>query len=81
MKVEVKLFAVARQLAASESVSLELPAGAKVSDLRSSLLKQVPALTRIAPMLLFAVNQDYASDEKVLPADADVACIPPVSGG
>lgn len=81
MKIEVKLFAVARQLAKSESISLELPSGAKVGDVRSALLQEVPALTSIAPMLLFAVNQDYAGDDKVLPADADVACIPPVSGG
>ena len=81
MRVQVKLFAVARQLADSEIVSLELPVGSKVCDLRAALLKVVPALTSIAPMLLFAVNQDYASDEIVLPEGADVACIPPVSGG
>lgn len=81
MKVQLKLFAVARQLAGSEVVSLELPAQSKVSDLRDALLKEVPAMQGIAPMLLFAVNQDYASDDKVLPDDADVACIPPVSGG
>ena len=81
MKIEVKLFAVARQLAERESLSLDLPAGARVSDLRVALLKEVPALANIAPMLLFAVNQDYASDDRVLCEDSDVACIPPVSGG
>ncbi len=81
MKVQVKLFAVARQLAGNENVLIELPVGSKVSDVRAALLKAVPALTSIAPMLVFAVNQDYASDEIVLPEGADVACIPPVSGG
>jgi molybdopterin converting factor subunit 1 len=81
MKVEVKLFAVARQLAGCERVGVELPAGATVRDLRAALLKESPALASIAPMLLFAVDREYAGDESVLSEDADVACIPPVSGG
>ena len=81
MIVEVKLFAVAKQLAAAEVVKLELSEGANIGQLREALIAQVPALKQIAPMLLFAVNHDYASDEFVLPVEADVACIPPVSGG
>ena len=81
MIVDVKLFAVAKQLAAAEVVQLDLPEGASVGQMKQALIEQVPALKPIAPMLLFAVNHDYASDELQLPAGADVACIPPVSGG
>jgi molybdopterin converting factor small subunit len=30
---------------------------------------------------MFAVNTDYAADDTVIPPRAEVACIPPVSGG
>jgi len=81
MIVQVKLFAVAKQLANAATVTIELPTDATVGHLRTALLQQVPALSGIASMLLFAVNHDYASDDAILPEHADVACIPPVSGG
>jgi molybdopterin converting factor small subunit len=31
--------------------------------------------------VMFAVNAEYADDQAVIPAGAQVACIPPVSGG
>jgi len=81
MLVEIKLFAVAKQMAGSESLQLELPERATVRDLRSALIERVPELERIAGNLMFAVSQQYASDEAVIPAGAEIACIPPVSGG
>jgi molybdopterin converting factor small subunit len=31
--------------------------------------------------MMLAVNTEYADDEMRIPPEADVACIPPVSGG
>ena len=81
MTVRVQLFAVARQLAAAESVEIELSSGATVAELRAALGEQVPALAPLLRQTLFAVNAEYASDRTVLPKGAEVACIPPVSGG
>ena len=79
--VRVKLFAAAKQVAGAECVELTLPEDAKVSDVRAALLAQFPALAGMGRLLLFAVNGDYAGDEAVIPSGAEVACIPPVSGG
>jgi molybdopterin converting factor small subunit len=40
-----------------------------------------PELAPILRRAMIAVNTDYAGDDTVIPASAEVACIPPVSGG
>ncbi len=81
MNATVKLFALARQLAAADSVTVALPSAATVADLREALARQVPALAELMPHALFAVNARYAANGDAIPPDADLACIPPVSGG
>jgi molybdopterin converting factor small subunit len=81
VKVRVRLFAVARQVASRGSVELELPEGATIGRLRGQLGVQVPALAGIVAQMMFAVDMQYANDETRIPPHADVACIPPVSGG
>lgn len=81
MQINVKLFAVAKQLATSDSIEVELPEGATIADLRDAIPKQHPALQGIVGQLKFAVDADYASDDKVLSTNQEIACIPPVSGG
>lgn len=81
MKITVRLFAVARDLAGSQSVEIEVDENATISDLRVALLSAFPALSPIADHMLFSVNSEYASDRTTIAADADIGCIPPVSGG
>jgi sulfur-carrier protein len=81
VKVNVQLFAVARQWAAADSIALDVPEGATVADVRQALLARLPGLAPFGPQLRFAVNAEYADDALPIPAAADVACIPPVSGG
>ena len=79
--IRVQLFAVARQLAGSDAVTVELPANATVDDLRSALAFSTPALADLARQVAIAVNSEYAGDEMLIPKGAAVAVIPPVSGG
>lgn len=81
MKVRVRLFAVARQAAGRDLVEVDLPEGATIADLRGQLGRQIPPLAALAPQMMFAVAAQYASDGQVIAPGADVACIPPVSGG
>ncbi len=81
MTVRVRLFAVARQLAGDDSVSLDLPEGAAVAQLRQELGRRFPQLSGVLPRVLFAVDAKYADDRTPLSPDSEVACIPPVSGG
>lgn len=81
MKIQVKLFALARQEAGAESVEVELPPQATVADLRQALARRIPALASRMGQMMFAVDAAYADDRAVLSPQCEVACIPPVSGG
>jgi molybdopterin synthase sulfur carrier subunit len=81
MNVRVRLFAAARQAAGRDTVDLDLPQGATIGQLRRRLVQQVPQLCGLVGQLMFAVDAEYARDSDEIPPAADVACIPPVSGG
>ncbi|MBW3539611.1 MAG: MoaD/ThiS family protein [Planctomycetes bacterium] len=81
MKVQVKLFARARELANSDVVEVELPADGTVGQLRAVLTERYAALRPMVRSLLFAVGNEYADDAAVIPPNGEVACFPPVSGG
>ena len=79
MSVTVRLFALARQLAGRGEVSIS-SGGAKVADLGDAMGREYPSLGPLLARTMIAVNADYADDELRLPAGAEVAVIPPVSG-
>jgi len=81
MKATIKLFAGARELAGHEQIEVELPAVATIAQLRAALLAACPALGPLLPHALFAIDSDYATDQSDIPDGAEIACIPPVSGG
>ena len=81
MRIEVKLFALAKQLADSDTITVDLPPGAVVADLRRVLGEQCPSLADLLPHAMFAIDTQYANDDSPLTPDAEIACIPPVSGG
>jgi molybdopterin converting factor subunit 1 len=79
--VSVRLFALARQKAGRSELTLELPATATVADLRRELARSSPDLAPLVPNLMIAVDSEYADDDRPIGAGAEVAVIPPVSGG
>jgi molybdenum cofactor cytidylyltransferase len=79
--VRVRLFALARERAGRSEIDLELPAECKVADLRAALGTKFPALERLLPNVLIAVNEEYASDDQLIAPGSRIAVIPPVSGG
>jgi molybdopterin synthase sulfur carrier subunit len=81
MKLTVKLFAAARELAGQDAVEVDLSAGATIGDMRRQLKKQFPPLAPLLPHAMFAVDAEYVTDNTPAPENAEIACIPPVSGG
>lgn len=77
----VRLFARARDLAGSEAVELDLPDGATVADVKRELGRRYPGLVSLLARSAVAVNDEFAGDEQVLPRQAEIALLPPVSGG
>lgn len=81
MIVRVKLFAAARELAGASEVGVEVRAGATLADVERALLAAVPTLERILPHARWAVNAEFAPGTAVVTERAEIALIPPVSGG
>ncbi len=81
MRVEVLLFARAREICGGERVHMDLLDGATVGDCFAELAAGTPALESMRERLLVAVNEAYAAWDRRLSDGDVVAMIPPVSGG
>jgi molybdopterin converting factor small subunit len=90
MNVRIRLFARARDLAGCDTLELALatPVGAwsgdhapTVRDVRRELAVVCPALGAILERSALAVNEEWADDQTSVPPGAEVAVLPPVSGG
>jgi molybdopterin converting factor subunit 1 len=79
--MKVRLFARARDLAGADAVDVAVPAGATVAHLRAALAAACPPLRPLMTRSAVAVNEEFAGDDVVIPAGAEVALLPPVSGG
>jgi len=79
--VTVGLFAGAKEAVGCPSVVLTLPPSASVGDVRQALIDGWPERADLWRASLFAVGLTYAGDEAIVPAGAEVVCLPPVSGG
>ncbi len=80
-QIQIKLFARARELAASDLISVAVTEGASVADLRLAIAEQFPQLKPLSSQLLIAVDNAYAGEDQRLNGEQEVACFPPVSGG
>jgi molybdopterin converting factor small subunit len=81
MKLRVKLFAVAKELAGRDELAVEAPEGATVADMRRIVAAEYPMLGNVLPHALWAVDAAYSNDGTLLNEESDIALIPPVSGG
>jgi molybdopterin converting factor subunit 1 len=81
MIISVRLFARAKDLAGAGALTIDLPPEATVGQLKRRLAEEQPKLSGILERSAVAVNEEFADDETVLRAGAEVALLPPVSGG
>jgi molybdopterin converting factor subunit 1 len=81
MRIHVRLFAAARQLAGAEAVEVEVAAPANIAALRLALARDYPAIAELAHHVRFSVDAEYVPDSVIISESSQVACIPPVSGG
>ncbi len=80
-QIKVLFFATLKDHTGTSHMIVQLPHGATVADLRSDISKRYPQAAPVIKTALASVNHEYAFDEDAIPADAEVALFPPVSGG
>ena len=81
MKVTILYFAQAREHAGCARETLELPAGSRVEEARVAIARAHPGLEPLWPHLALAVNGALARDGMAIEPGAELALLPPVSGG
>jgi molybdopterin synthase catalytic subunit len=81
VNVRVLLFAQARERIGRGSIALALESGALVRDALDALERAHPELSALRPHLAVAVNGTLARDGDAVPDGAELALLPPVSGG
>lgn len=81
MTIEILYFASLSDLMGKDSETLQLAEGATAAQMLDALEEQSPALKSFDRRFRVAVNQTFVELDSVIPEGAEVAFIPPVSGG
>ncbi len=79
--VRLLAFATAADALGRGEMDVEVPAGTTVAELRQLLDREHPRLRDLWPRLAIAVDGRLAGPEAEIPDGAEVALLPPVSGG
>ena len=81
MNIRLLAFASAGDALGASEMDLEMPEGSRVADLRDRLDRDHPRLALLWPRLAVAVDGRVVTPETPLADGAEVALLPPVSGG
>lgn len=79
--VKVLFFATLKDKSGTRQAEFDLPAGTTIAQLKSLTAERFPALQDALDHCLASVNHHYTADDSEIPAEAEVAFFPPVSGG
>jgi len=79
--VKLLFFATIRDRAGTKSLELDIPEDLTIRGLKDKLASDIPNLKESMKSVLITINREYAFDEAVVPANAEVGMFPPVSGG
>lgn len=81
MRIEVRLFAQARERVGSAHARLELPEGSLVTDALAMLEQVYPAIAELRPHLALAIDGALVRGSDALTDGNELSLLPPVSGG
>jgi molybdopterin converting factor subunit 1 len=81
MRIKIFFFATLIDYVGAKAVEIEVPVETTVATLKAILVKRYPRMTSAKTSIMAAINREYASEEQIIPLDAEIAFFPPVSGG
>ena len=80
-QVHVLFFANLKEKARTNRTTLEMPEGARISDLKAKLVERFPDIEKALETAIVSINYEFANDGDTIPQGAEIAVFPPVSGG
>ncbi len=81
MHIKLLFFATLRDRAGTRTAEIEVPDSFTVKGLKDQVAREYPALQPSMKTVLISINHEYAFDDTPIPANAEIALFPPVSGG
>jgi molybdopterin converting factor subunit 1 len=81
MHIQVKLFALLREIAGTDTVALEVPEAANTAQALHELSQRHPALQPYLENVRLAIKMDFVDETASLAENDELHLIPPVSGG
>jgi molybdopterin converting factor subunit 1 len=79
--IKLLFFATLRERMGVRSLEMDIPLNMTVEGLKEKLSSDYPNLKESLKSVLISINQEYAFDEALIPANAEIGMFPPVSGG
>lgn len=79
--IKLLFFATLRDRAGTKSLELDIPNDLTIKGLKDKLSTDYPNLKDSMKSVLITINREYAFDEAIVLANAEIALFPPVSGG
>jgi molybdopterin converting factor subunit 1 len=76
----IRLFGIAKDIVGARELSWPSNHIEHVGALKEWLLEQYPQFSDLKS-LRFAVNEEYAEDDRLIGPDDEIVLIPPVAGG
>lgn len=81
MKINVLFFGACREIVGKSEITFSLPKNSTISRAFEELKQNYPGLEKLSTRLLFALNENYATQDQILNSGDKLAVFPPVSGG
>lgn len=81
MKISVRFFARHREIVGKGEEIMEVPEGSTLVDLIALVERNHPSLGNLSGSVVFGVNREESSIERILRDGDEVVILPPVSGG
>ncbi len=77
----VLLFAAAAEVASTDALAIEVSVPVTAAGVLAAIGRQVPELAHLLPACRLAVDRVFVTPEFLIDERAELALIPPVSGG
>jgi len=80
-KIKLMFFATIRDRIGVKTLEMDIPVDLTIQGLKEKLSSEHPDVKESLKSVLVTINREYAFNEAVIPADAEIGMFPPVSGG
>jgi len=79
--VEVHFFATIRAVIGKKTLTVKLPEGATVKDVKQEIARRYPQTGQVLEVMLASVNRVFSEDQTPVGEGAQIAFFPQVGGG